>query len=254
MITTIISGQQGLSNAGNLLHMNIWMRWDSGAASGLRSQLEREHSSAVAHLWYLHGELDEFSRLLAGAAAVKVQLLLGAAAILLLLLSLRGQPDVSVRGEAAAHGPLQCSREQDHEVVETAVQAGEEKQRAVVWRWPEDKERRRMSRWFFRFERLRPARTSRIIGGKTTAAAVLQLIRTQGEDGAPPVMATAGIICVHFLWVWLKDGAQPAEAAGWLAACYLLRWTNQARLWTTALKRKHKQNSRVLMGENGGLY
>lgn len=236
--------------------MNIWRRWDGG----LRSQPERQLSSAVAHLWYLHGELDEFSRFLAGAAAVKVQLHLGAAAILLLLLSLRGQPDVSVRGEAAAHGPLQGSREQDHEVVETAVQAGQKKQRAVVWRWPEDKERRRMSQCVqvwpqVRFDPrsgLRPARTSGIIGGKTTAAAGLQLIRAHGEDGAPPVMAAAGIICVQLLWVRLQDGAQPAEAASWLAACCLLGWTNQL-LRIAALKRKHKQNSHISMGENGGL-
>lgn len=101
-----------------------------------------------------------------------------------------------------AHGPLERSREQDHEVVETAVQAGEKKQRAVVWQRREDRERRTVSLCFQVLiaagERLRPARTSgvRIIGGKTAAAAVLQLVRTHGEDG---VMATAGIICVHFL-------------------------------------------------------
>lgn len=128
--------------------MNIWTRWDSGAVSGQRSQPERGVPSAVAHLWYLHGELDEFSRVLTGAAAVTVQLHLGAAAILFLLLSLCGQPDVSVRGETAAHGPLERSWEQDHKVVETAVQASEKKQCTVVWRWREDKKRRRMSPCF----------------------------------------------------------------------------------------------------------
>lgn len=112
---------------------------------GVRGHSQRWASSAVAHLWYLHGERDEFSRVLTGAAAVTVQLHLGAAAILFLPLLLRGQPDVSVRGEAAAHGRLQRSRQQDHEVVEAAVQAGEKKQRTVVWRRREDKERRRMS-------------------------------------------------------------------------------------------------------------
>lgn len=113
--------------------------WDSGAVSGWRSQPERELSSPVAHLWYLHGELYEFSRVLTGATAVTVQLHLGAAAILFLLLTLRGQPDTSVWGETAAHGLLERSREQDHEVVEMAVQAGEKKQRTVIWRWQEDK-------------------------------------------------------------------------------------------------------------------
>lgn len=124
--------------------MNTWTRWDSSAVSGWRSQPERELPSAVTHLWYLHGELDEFSRVLTGAAAITVQLHLGAAAILFLLLSLRGQPDMSVRGETVAHSPLERSWEQDHEVIEMAVQAGEKKQRTVVWQWREDKERRRM--------------------------------------------------------------------------------------------------------------
>lgn len=92
----------------------------------------RRSSSAVAHLRYLHGKLHELPRLPAGAAAVAVHLQLVAAAVLLRLLALRRPADVPVRGEAAAHGPLARVRQEDHELVEAAVQAGEQQGGAVV--------------------------------------------------------------------------------------------------------------------------
>lgn len=78
-------------------------------------------SSAVAHLRYLHGELNELPRLPAGAAAVTVHLQLVAAAVLLRLLNLRRPADVPIRGEAAAHGPLARVWQENHELMEAAV-------------------------------------------------------------------------------------------------------------------------------------
>lgn len=100
-------------------------------------------SSAVAHLWYLHGQLYEFSCFLTGATAVTVQLQLVVAAVLLLLISLAGRLDVPVRGEAAAHGPLTRARQEDHHLVETAVKAGENQSCAVIcWQWRSKTKRR----------------------------------------------------------------------------------------------------------------
>lgn len=90
-------------------------------------------SSAVAHLRYLHGELHQLPRLAAGAAAtVAVHIQLVAAAVLLALLALRRPAHVAIRGEAAAHGPLARVRQEHHELVEAAVQAGEQQGGAVV--------------------------------------------------------------------------------------------------------------------------
>lgn len=108
----------------------------------------RGRSSAVAHLWYLHGQLYEFSRLLTRATAVTVQLQLVVAAILLLLISLAGWLDVPVGGEAAAHGPLTRSRQEDHHLVETAVQTGENQSCAVICRqWRSKMKRRGSTLW-----------------------------------------------------------------------------------------------------------
>lgn len=90
--------------------------------------------SAVAHLWHLHGQLYKFSCVLAGATAVTVQLQLVIAAVLFLLVPLAGRLDVPVRGKTAAHSPLTRVRQQDHQLVETAMETGEKKCGAVIWR------------------------------------------------------------------------------------------------------------------------